>query len=253
MYLIHCGIMNKTDKGCANMLKYVLFDLDGTLLPMDQDVFVRAYFKELVKKIAPLGYEPEKLKNAVWTGMKYMVGNDGTQTNEEVFWKSFRECLGEEILLHRSAFDEFYRNEFNLVQKVCGFTPKAAETVQLIKDHYIKTAVATLPVFPAPAIEARIRWAGVDPDTMEFYTSYETCSYTKPHPMYYQQILGKLDAAPQECLMVGNNVDEDMIARTVGMQVFLLTDDLINEHQTDISVYPNGSFDELQQFILSQL
>ena len=70
------------------MLKYVLFDLDGTLLPMDQDVFVRAYFKELVKKIAPLGYEPEKLKNAVWTGMKYMVGNDGTQTNEEVFWKS---------------------------------------------------------------------------------------------------------------------------------------------------------------------
>ena len=66
-------------------------------------------------------------------------------------------------------------------------------------------------------------------------------------------ILGKLDAAPQECLMVGNNVDEDMIARTVGMQVFLLTDDLINEHQTDISVYPNGSFDELQQFILSQL
>ena len=35
------------------MIKYVLFDLDGTLLPMDQDVFVRAYFGALAKKLAP--------------------------------------------------------------------------------------------------------------------------------------------------------------------------------------------------------
>ena len=43
----------------------VLFDLDGTLLPMDQDVFVNDYFGRLAKKLAPVGYEPEKLIKGV--------------------------------------------------------------------------------------------------------------------------------------------------------------------------------------------
>ena len=42
-------------------IKAVLFDLDGTLLPMDQDEFVKAYSMGLAKKLAPHGYEPEKL------------------------------------------------------------------------------------------------------------------------------------------------------------------------------------------------
>ena len=49
--------------------------------------------------------------------------------------------------------------------------------------------------------------------------------------------------------MVGNDVGEDMIARDLGMQVFLLTDCLINRKEKDISVYPNGSFDELMDYI----
>ena len=61
----------------------VLFDLDGTLLPMDQDVFTTGYFKSLCKKVAPLGYEPEKLVKAIWAGMAAMVKNDGSETNEK--------------------------------------------------------------------------------------------------------------------------------------------------------------------------
>lgn len=49
--------------------------------------------------------------------------------------------------------------------------------------------------------------------------------------------------------MVGNDVGEDMIAQTLGMKVFLLTDCLINKEDTDISVYPHGSFDELLAYI----
>ena len=36
-------------------LKAVLFDLDGTLLPMDQEVFIQSYFKHLARLLAPLG------------------------------------------------------------------------------------------------------------------------------------------------------------------------------------------------------
>ena len=43
------------------MLKTVLFDLDGTLLPMDQDRFVHAYMSELASYMLPYGYQPRLL------------------------------------------------------------------------------------------------------------------------------------------------------------------------------------------------
>jgi hypothetical protein len=49
--------------------------------------------------------------------------------------------------------------------------------------------------------------------------------------------------------MVGNDVGEDMIAKQIGMQVFLLTDYIINKENADISEYPCGSFSELLEFI----
>lgn len=47
----------------------VLFDLDGTLLPMDQDAFTKAYFQCLAAKLAPYGYEPAKLIDSVWPAL----------------------------------------------------------------------------------------------------------------------------------------------------------------------------------------
>ena len=65
------------------MIKTVIFDLDGTLLPMDQEAFTKYYFGLLAKKLAPHGYEPEKLIKSIWAGTAAMVKNDGSRTNEE--------------------------------------------------------------------------------------------------------------------------------------------------------------------------
>lgn len=51
----------------------ILFDLDGTLLPMDQEAFTTGYFKFLAKKLAPYGYEPKSLVDAIWAGTAAMV------------------------------------------------------------------------------------------------------------------------------------------------------------------------------------
>ena len=59
----------------------------------------------------------------------------------------------------------------------------------------------------------------------------------------------RLQLHPEECLMVGNDVDEDMVARQLGMQVFLLTDCMINKQNVDISQYPHGGFAALQAFL----
>ena len=94
------------------MITTILFDLDGTLLPMDQEEFTNAYFGHLVRKLAPYGYEAEKLIGAIWKGIYVMVKNDGGCTNEEAFWKSFGEVLGDQVLNDKPIFEEFYRNEF---------------------------------------------------------------------------------------------------------------------------------------------
>lgn len=76
-------------------IKAVLFDLDGTLLPMDQDIFVKAYFGALCKKLAPLGYEPKRVVDTIWRGTEAMVKNDGSCLNREVFWNVFLKAYGE--------------------------------------------------------------------------------------------------------------------------------------------------------------
>ena len=75
-------------------LKAILFDLDGTLLPMDQDAFTGGYFKLLAKKLAPYGYEPKALIDGIWSGTAAMVQNDGSESNESAFWKRFAAVAG---------------------------------------------------------------------------------------------------------------------------------------------------------------
>lgn len=227
----------------------VLFDLDGTLLPMDQEVFVRDYFGRIAAKLAPQGYEPKQLVDTIWRGTGAMVKNDGSKTNEEAFWELAVSVYGEKIVQDKHFFDEFYEEEFDKIKTVCGYHPAAAKIVHSLKDKGYRVALATNPIFPARATQWRIQWAGLTPEDFELYTTYENSRYCKPNLKYYQDILEQLNVSAEECLMVGNDVGEDMVARELGMKVFLLTDCKINKAGTDISQYPHGGFPELADFL----
>lgn len=239
----------KEKEGKRMSLRVVMFDLDGTLLPMDQDEFTKGYFKLLAGKLAPYGYEPKSLVDAVWAGTAAMVKNNGGRSNEAAFWESFAGSYGEQKLADKPIFEEFYKKEFQEAAAYCGCNPKAAQTVAKIGEMGYRLVLATNPIFPAIATESRIRWAGLEPDAFEFYTAYENACYCKPNPDYYREILKRLEVLPEECLMVGNDVTEDMVAEVLGMKVFLLTDCLINKDKRDISVYPHGSFEQLLDFV----
>ena len=232
-----------------DVLKMVFFDLDGTLLPMDMDEFTRGYFGLLAKKAQPHGYETESMVKAVWHGTAAMVKNDGSRSNEEAFWQDFAALCGEQVMNDKPMFDEFYANEFQGAKHFCGYNPKAAETVRRIRAQGLRTALATNPLFPSVATQSRIRWAGLEPDDFEFYTTYENIGFCKPNPDYYREVLRRTGLEAGECLMVGNDVGEDMIASVTGMKVFLLTDCLINKSGGDIDIYPHGGFDELDRYI----
>ena len=97
--------------------KFILFDLDGTLLPLEQSNFTKKCFSLLAQKLIPYGFTIEHLKIATYAMMK----NDGTKTNEEAFWDKLSEVYGSDARKYSSVFDEFYAHDFDEVKTLCGF------------------------------------------------------------------------------------------------------------------------------------
>ena len=236
------------------MLKAVLFDLDGTLLPMDQTVFMNDYFGRLYRRLAPLGYTPEVFLSAMKAGIAAMVKNDGSRTGEEAYWDAYVSVSGTDLDKEMPVLDDFYTGEFDKVAASCGYTPKAAELVHSLKARGIRVILATNPLFPRIATEKRIRWAGLEPEDFEFFTTFEDIGFCKPNPAYYKEVLRRAGLEAADCLMVGNDVAEDMMAGgAAGLRGFLLTDCLINTPNADVDQYPHGSFEELNSYIDSLL
>ena len=231
------------------MIKAILFDLDGTLLPLDTDRFIQSYIGRMAAKMEPCGYDPQLLVKALWKGTAAMVRNDGRETNETVFWNTFSPYFGKDCRVDDPLFQEYYRTDFQKVKDDCGFDPQAAEAIAEIKALGYRLILATNPLFPAIATHSRAAWAGLNPWDFELITTYENSRHCKPNPEYYRDILATLDLRGEECVMVGNDVSEDMIAGQLGMKTFLMTDCLINKENKDIMQYRHGSFSELLTFI----
>lgn len=237
------------------MIDTIFFDLDGTLLPMDNDVFTKGYFKGLVAKLVPCGYEPQRIIDAVWKGTGAMIKNNGERPNKELFWETFAKMNPEHWdASHMALTDSFYTNEFRDVKKYTGENPLARPLIDALKAEGLHVVLATNPLFPRIGIETRLNWIGLGCSDFELVTTYENMHYCKPNPKYYEEILDMLGKKPEECLMVGNNMDEDCAAATAaGMKTVLVTDCLINESCTPISTYTSTAFDGLHEVIRGML
>lgn len=230
-------------------IKCVLFDLDGTLLPMDHNLFSKKYFAMITKKFAPFGYDPMILAASIQNSIAAMVKNRGDLLNEAVCWQELVKGLGEGILEHKSKFNEFYQNEFDQLKDTCVCDERSAKVIKHLRSLGIKNVLATNPIFPSVATQKRIEWAGLSMKDFEYITVYENSHFSKPNPKYYTEIIETLHLNADETIMVGNDVEEDMVASSLGIKTFLVTDCIINRNNTDISIYPNGSLDDLLDYI----
>lgn len=225
-----------------NVTDTILFDLDGTLLPMNEEVFMKLYFRELSKKCAAYGYDPQAIPGAVWVGIRAMVKNDGGATNEERFWQSFAGELGAGVLDLKEPLVRFYGEEFHAAKGGTGENPLAIQVVRGLREAGYTVVLATNPMFPRIGVDTRLSWIGLSVDDFDLVTSYEYAHYCKPNPLYYTEILETIGKEPGQCLMVGNNTTEDGCAEQLGMDFFLVTDNLINEAGYDLARFQNGNF-----------
>lgn len=223
----------------------ILFDLDGTLLEMRTEPFVQQYLQELGRHVSDR-YDAKKLLGLIWEATKAMIASrEPEKTNEQVFI--------EHVLKHGDwtkeelwpLFEAFYRDVFPGLSHLTYPSPWAKKIVEAAKAQGYRVAVATNPVFPRDAIHHRLAWIGMQADEFELVTVYEDSHYTKPNPGYYLEICEKLGVQPADCIMVGNHMQEDMVASQVGMKTFLVTNWLEDRGEPQYQVDQRGTLEEL--------
>ncbi len=233
----------------------ILIDLDGTLIPMEQQAFIDAYFSDLARFLAGYGYRDARaLLGALMHGVKAMIQNDGGATNRERFWTVFAGELGDGVRALEPALGGFYGGAFDAVRRVLDPTASGRERdvralLGLLRGERQRTVyLATNPLFPPVAVETRLGWVGLTPADFDGITTYDNSRYCKPNPAYYTEILARLGRAPETCLMIGNNPSDDMSALKAGLSGYLVTDYLENEYGMDITPFCRGSFEDLMAF-----
>lgn len=203
-------------------MRAVLFDLDGTLLDLDLRRFLEEYFDALSRVVARV-IDHDRVDEAMQsindaTGAM-MLPHPGT-TNRDVFNAHYLEASGVDLNRHSEVFDAFYENDFPLLRG--GARPAAGglEALSAARSNGLRVAIATNPIFPRRAIEHRMSWAGIGPDSYDVVTSYESMTACKPLPGYFRETAAMLGVDPTDCLMVGDDPILDMGASDVGMATY---------------------------------
>ena len=198
---------------------------------------------------AVVSIDPEKFIGAVWAGYDAMVKNDVSRTNREAFWSYMEPELPLSTEESEDIALKFYEDEFNRAIRTTKPTAVSNQIVKRAKERGFEIYLATNPVFPQCATLNRIRWAGLDAEDFKVITTYEKCTYCKPNPEYFRGILEEFRLDPAECLMVGNDVGEDLSIRTLGVKTYLVTDTMENKKILPIESEYTGSLNELLEFI----
>ena len=179
-----------------------------------------------------------------------MTKNDNSRTNREVFWETAGKVSGADLEKFDDLFTDYYENEFIVPKDATGFTPYAKKSIDFIKKNGGRLIAATNPIFPFVATKRRIEWAGVSPDDFELVTTYENFGCCRPNLEYFEEICKKQDIKPEDSIMIGNDVDEDLCSAKLGFDTYLITDTIVNRDNKDYSDYKNGSFEEFYKDFL---
>lgn len=233
------------------MINTILFDLDGTLLAFDQNEFIKLYFAGIEEKFLHHGYPKGVVLNAVFEGVKAMLANDGSISNEQAFWDRFSVFLPDQLYFFEKEFLDYYQTDFNEIKKIVKENEYDHKAIKVLKEKNYQLVLATNPLFPQVATYNRIKWGDLNKNDFSLITTFENSSFCKPNPKYYLEILEKINKNPNECMMVGNDVEEDLVAAKLGIDTYLITDNIINSQNLDYSMHKNGSFKDFYEFTLT--
>lgn len=227
-------------------MKAVFFDLDGTLLPMDENKFVKGYFGLLINQLKDFGFEKESFVKAIWYGTDAMRKNDGKKTCSDAYWDAFTSLYPnlnrQEI---KSAFENFYATGFKDSKQFCFEAHKNAQgIIDAIKNKGYKLVIAGNPMFPLCAMKTRIEFAGINPDSFDYIPNYEEMHFAKPNKNFLLELMNKFDLKKEDVIYFGNSQKDDANpAKELGIK-FYYTGNIVKEEEGD-NYFPSIDFQDI--------
>lgn len=234
------------------MIKNILFDLDGTLINIDQEGFNKEYVYQVSNYFVKYGYDRATSIKCLWDGLIAAIKNDGSKTNEEVFSNYLGSTLGIDRNALEKIFSDFTKNEYDTLSKYIKKVDYACEAIKLLKDKKYNMILATNSLFPYETIKKRAKWGNIDIDDFSFVTTIENMNYSKPNVNYYKQILEVNNLKAEECMMFGNDLVEDLVIEKLGINCFIITDNMVNSEYL-VNSKLNGSYKEFYKYIENNL
>jgi len=212
------------------MLRAVLFDLDNTLILFEEVKFVNGYYPRLAARfdgVFPDGQFAERLMKAT----VQLRNNDGSTVNRELFIRTL--CDGLDVSREDvwARFEQFFSLDFDVFRDTVMATPGAGNVFRHVKERGLKLVVATNPIWPLSVQKKRISWAGVGDTEVDLITHIDNMSYCKPQLGYFRQICRLIGVRPEECMMVGDDPANDMVAAKTGMKTYQTTDSRAHSEQ----------------------
>lgn len=201
------------------MLEAVLIDLDNTLIIFDEIAFYDRYFRRLYPWFENLFSRNEFLERLVDATLN-MEKNNGDASNLDFFLGSFSAGREKEREEFWRRFERFYREEFGTVSVDVTPAGNLQTVLQELRCRNLKMVLASNPLYPEAAMATRLSWGGVDRGMFDLVTHIENMSFVKPRLGYYRQVCEKIDVPPGQCLMVGNDPVNDMVASLAGMKTY---------------------------------
>ncbi len=212
----------------AGSKRTALFDLDGTLLPVEMDFFLKHYMDALAgsfARVMPRAAFDKALLGATFETINNMDPSIG---NLDAFAAAFTRRSG---LAWDKVWPTIRRYYVEVYPDLRRHIPDGADARDVVRrciDGGWDVVLATQPLFPEIAVRERMRWCGIDSLPWKFVSTLDNMHFCKPHLEYYREVLDAAGLDPLRCVMIGNDMQEDMVAKRLGMKTFLVEDHLID-------------------------
>lgn len=216
------------------MLKAVFFDLDGTLLYMDEQKFLEIYFDEMKKWLTDHGKDADKFIEGTIAGTRAMFKNDGSVTNEVTFWQNLEGVWGTVSEDDKALMDSYYEKAFDATFASCKTNPYSKDIVRFCRQSGLIVVLSTNPLFPKIATTKRMAISELYESDFDLVTTYENSGFCKPNPAYFTDLLKRFNLKEDEVIVFGNNTfDDGECATGAGIKCYIIeSENLIESEKT---------------------